>query len=129
MDYEKLSFWLPVFGILKEFDFWLPPLGVLISVLFVNYFIPIKNRSDHTVATTVSAGITFVVGGLIIGAKLIFFMTVGLVIMVFVADFFSTFINFTNRMTNAIVTTIVFTLLYFGAFVALIVEAFFNRGH
>src|SRR5262245_30534994 len=95
--------------------FWTPTLGVLVSVLFVNYFVPIKSRFDHSLATALSAGVVFAVAGLIMRANAIILGVLFLMIVVFIADFISTFISFTNRIRNAIATTIVFAPLYFGA--------------
>ena len=39
-------------------------------------------------------------------------------IVVFIADFISTFISFTNRLRNAIATTIVFAPLHFVAVIS-----------
>ena len=105
----------------KELDFWAPTFAVLVSVLFVNYFIPIKGRSDHALATTVGSAVVLGVCGLAMHMELIFVRIAFLMIAVFIADFISTFISFTNRIRNAIVTVIVFTLLYFGELIGLYV--------
>jgi hypothetical protein len=95
--------------------FWRPTLVVLISVLFVNFFIPIRTRLDHSLATALSSGVVWGAWGLVPPAEdLILVRVLGIVIVVFVADFISTFISFTNRIRNAIVTTIVFAPVYLG---------------
>jgi hypothetical protein len=99
----------------EELFFWSPGLAVLVGVLFVNYFVPIKGRLDHSLATALSAGLVFGVVGLITRDNSIFIVVLYLMSVVFVADFISTFISFSNRIRNAIATTIVFVPLYFGA--------------
>jgi len=106
--------------------FFSPTLSVLAGVLFVNYYIPIKGRFDHSLATTLSAGAVYGVFQLILQPYAIAAMIIGVVflmIVVFVADFISTFISFSNRIRNAIVTTIVFAPLYFGALFGLLILA------
>jgi hypothetical protein len=100
-----------------------PTLAVLVSVLFVNYFIPIKGRLDHSLATTLSAGVVLGVWELILltHAIVIIVDVVFLMIVVFIADFISTFISFTNRLRNAIATTIVFAPLHLVAVVGAII--------
>jgi hypothetical protein len=95
-------------------------LAVFVSVLSVNYFVPTKGRLDHSVATSLSAGVVFGVWELILRADAIIVAVVFLMIVVFIADFISTFISFTNRIRNAIATTIVFAPLYLGAAIGLI---------
>ena len=103
----------------EELFFWSPALAVLVSVLFVNYFVPIKGRLDHSLATALGAGLVFGVAGLIMQVNGIILIILFLMIVVFVADFISTFISFSNRIRNAIATTIVFAPLYLGALFAL----------
>jgi hypothetical protein len=91
---------------------WGPTLAVLLGVLFVNFFIPIKTRLDHSLATTISAGVVWAVWGVIEQRELVFVGLVGFVFVVFIADFISTFISFTDRTRNAIVTVIVFVPVY-----------------
>jgi len=100
---------------------WRPTLVVLISVLFVNFFIPIKTRLDHSLATALSSGVVWGAWGLIPPAEdYIILRVLGIMIVVFVADFISTFISFTNRIRNAIVTTIVFAPVCFGVIFGLV---------
>jgi hypothetical protein len=89
-----------------------PTLAVLISVLFVNFFIPIKTRLEHSLATAAGAGIVQSVLGLVQQTELVFVQVGFVVVLGLVADFLSTFISFTNRIRNAVVTTIVFVLVY-----------------
>ena len=103
----------------EHFAFWAATLSVLVSVLFVNFFIPIKTRFDHALATTLSAAVVWGVWGLVEQRELLFVGLGGFVIVVFIADFLSTFISFTNRVRNAIVTAILFTFLYYGAAIGL----------
>ena len=98
----------------EKFAFWAATLAVLVSVLFVNFFIPIKTRLDHALATTLSAALVWGVWGLVEQRELLFVGLGGFVIVVFIADVLSTFVSFTNRITNAVVTAIVFTFFYFG---------------
>jgi phage-related protein len=93
---------------------WNPTLAVLIGVLFVNFFVPIKTRLDHSMATAASAGVVEVVLGLVERPEDVAIKVIFVVIVSFIADFISTFISFTNRIRNAIVTAIVFAPLYFG---------------
>jgi len=100
--------------------FWRPTLVVLISVLFVNFFVPIKTRLDHSLATALSSGALWGTWGLVPPAQDYNILQVlGIVIVVFVADYISTFISFTNRIRNAIVTTIVFAPVCVGAIMGL----------
>jgi hypothetical protein len=41
-------------------------------------------------------------------------------ILIFIADLIGTFISFTNRFRNAVVTAIVFAVVYFGAIYVLL---------
>jgi hypothetical protein len=100
---------------------WRPTLVVLISVLFVNFFIPIKTRLDHSLATALCSGVLWGAWGLIPPAQdSIVLQVLGIVVVVFVADYISTFISFTNRIRNAIVTTIVFTPVCVDAIIGLL---------
>jgi hypothetical protein len=103
----------------EHFAFWAATLAVLVSVLFVNFFIPIKTRLDHALATTLSAAVVWGVWGVVEQRELILFGLGGFVIVVFIADYLSTFVSFTNRLRNAIAAAIVFTLLYYGAAIGL----------
>jgi hypothetical protein len=85
-----------------------PTLAVLLGVLLVNFFIPIKTRLHHALATTLSAGVVSAVWGLVEQREHILLGLIDFMFAVFIADFISTFINFTDRTRNAIVTTIVF---------------------
>jgi len=91
---------------------WGPTLAVLIGVLFVNFFVPIKTRLEHSLATTLSAGAVWGVWGLVEQRQRIFVGLIGFVIVVFNADLLSTFVSFTNRVRNAIATIIVFVPVY-----------------
>jgi hypothetical protein len=98
----------------EDFDLWTPTLAVIVSVLFVNYFIPIRTRFDHALATTLGAAVIWGIGALVAQAELVFFRIGYLVIVAFIADFISTFICFTDRIRNAMVMAIVFTPLHLG---------------
>ena len=98
-----------------------PTLAILISVLFVNFFIPIRTRLDHSLATAAGAGIVQSVLGLVTQTELVFVQVAFVVILGLVADFLSTFISFANRIRNAVVTTIVFVLVYVAGLLGLFV--------
>ena len=98
----------------KDFVSWTPTLAVLASVLCVNFFIPIRTRLDHALATSIGAMAVWGAGAWVVQAELIFVQIGYLLIVVLIADFISTFICFTDRIRNAIVMAIVFTPLYLG---------------
>jgi hypothetical protein len=98
-----------------------PTLAVLISVLFVNFFIPIRTHLDHSLATAAGAGIVLSVLGLVQQTELVFLQVGFVVILGLAADFLSTFISFANRIRNAIVTTIVFVIVYVAGLLGLFV--------
>ena len=109
----------------------IPTLAVCACVLFVNFFIPIKTRLDHARATALTSGIVWGAWELLVptAAKTAdrIVIVAGTVVLVLIADFIGTYINFTNRIRNAIVTAIVFGTLYYGAFLGflfLLVQAY-----
>jgi len=93
-----------------------PTLAVLLGVLFVNFFIPIKTRLQHALATSLSAGVVKAVWVLVEQREhilLVLFGLVDFVFVVFIAAFIGTAINFTDRTRNAIITAIVFMPVHF----------------
>jgi hypothetical protein len=98
----------------EDFSWWAPTLAVLVGVLFVNFFIPVRTRLDHSLATAICAAVVWCAWAWVSNVNLILFQMSFLVLVMFIADSIGTFISFTNRIRNAIATVVVFVPLYFG---------------
>jgi H+/Cl- antiporter ClcA len=113
---------------------WLPTLAVFVVVLFVNFHIPIRGRLDHALAAAIISALVWGAWDLVTGTKGFLFIEAAAgqaaagLILVFIADLIGTFISFSNRLRNAIVTAIVFAAVYLGLMYYLILVAGVTRG-
>ena len=93
----------------------LPIAGVFVVALFGN-FIAFGNRFVNALVTALILAACLVLASLGLRGTLIDSTSLTLaVVAVFVADIIGNWINFGNRLANAVVTTLVFAVLFVGA--------------
>src|SRR5262249_45485763 len=91
---------------------WWPTAGALATVLLVNFYIPIRGRLDHALASSIISALAW--GGWALVTRKGDVVTqagCGLILM-FIADLIGTLISFTNRLRNAVVTAVVFAAVF-----------------